>query len=373
MKRVLYLIDSLGSGGAQRQLLELVRHLPRDGSGSIDPVVCVYHPDRFYADNERYRDIPVRVLPKRGRFDPLFVPRLASLMARERVDLVHAFLLAPSAWALAAASLCPRRVKVVLSERTAAEADIPGWHRIRRIAYPRADRVIANSDRATRLLTEQLGLPPGHIRTVHNGIDAEHWSRPAPPSPDLDRALARLPAGVTLFGMIASFSRYKDQLALVRALARLARSGRRDFGLILAGRAVEPEVLAAVLGTVDREGLGDRVIRVDALPDPRALLHRLDAFVLSSRFEGFPNVVVEAMAAACPVVASDVSDLLDLLGPEAVFPVGDDAALASLLLRLMDMPREQRRAIGRDGQDMVRERFTIAKMVSATLGCYDPL
>jgi glycosyltransferase involved in cell wall biosynthesis len=338
--------------------------------------VCVYHPNRFFAASDRYRDIPVRLLPKSGRFDALFVPRLARVLVSERIDILHSFLLAPSAWALAAKYLAPRRVRFVTSERSAIESDLRSWTAVRRVVYPRSDLVIANSERAARTLVERFPVHPERVAAVPNGIDVAHFAEAVSPAPVVEDALARLPRGATIFTLVGSFHRWKDHMTLVRALGRLRAAGRRDFGVLLAGTPAEPGVQAAVLDAVEREGLGPHVAVIEAVPDVRAIYARVDALVLTSLFEGFPNVVLEAMAAGLPVIASDVSDLPGILGDGergAVFPVGDDAALAIALRRLLDTPAERRREMGRAAQALTRDRYSMERMVQSTCACYERL
>lgn len=373
MTRVLYLVNNLGSGGAQRQPLGLVRALDRS---RFEPLVCVYHPDRFCASSDRYRDVPVRPLPRAGRFDALFVPRLARVLVSERIDILHSFLLSPSAWALAATWLAPRRVRFVTSERSAIESDLRSWTAVRRVVYPRSDLAITNSERAARKLVERFPVRPERVAAVPNGIDVAHFTEAVAPAPVVEDALARLPRSATIFTLVGSFHRRKDHVTLVRALGRLLAAGRRDFGVLLAGTPAEPALKTAVLEAVEREGLGPHVAVTEAVPDVRAIHARVDALVLTSLFEGFPNVVLEAMAAGLPVVASDVIDLPWILGEGergAVFPVGDDAALASALHRLLDTPAERRREMGRAAQALTRDRYSTDRMVQSTYACYERL
>ena len=101
----------------------------------------------------------------------------------------------------------------------------------------------------------------------------------------------------------------------------------------------------------------------------------MDALVLTSLFEGFPNVVLEAMSAGLPVIVSDVSDLKKLITPGKegwVFPVGDDEALADCLTRFSQRTPEERAAMGQAAHKFAAE-FTVERMVNKTLACYEKL
>lgn len=373
MVRVAILINNLGSGGAQRQVVELVRRLD---PARVDARVWTYHPDRFYLQDPRYAATPVTLFPKRGKLDPLLPLRMARRLHADRIDVLHGYLLTPGAWALAAARLCPRRVAVVQSERTAVDAGIASWTGIRRFTYPRSDLVIANSERAARLISTTLPVPADRVVAIPNGIETARWAEPAAPDPELEAALAAVPSGTPILAAAASFHRWKDPLTLIRALARLRASGRDRFVAVLAGNVQHQEVLDEVLALVAREGLERHVIRLPSRPDVRALYQRADALVLTSRFEGFPNVVLEAMASRLPVFATDVSDLATLLEDGVhghVCPVGDDADLARALGSFLDLPAERRRAMGDACLTLVERRFTLDAMVEATTRWYETL
>lgn len=371
MVKVAILINNLGSGGAQRQVVELVRRLdPR----RVDARVWTYHPDRFYLQDPRYAATPVTLFPKRGKLDPALPLRMARRLFAERIDVLHSYLLTPGAWALAAARLCPRRVAVVQSERTAVDAGIASWTGIRRFTYPLSDLVIANSERAARLIATTLPVRPDRVVAVPNGIEAARWAEPAAPDPELDAALAHVPPGTPIIAAVASFHTWKDPLTFIRALARLRAAGHERFVAVLAGNVQHREVLDGALALVAREGLERHVVRLPSRPDVRALYQRADALALTSRFEGFPNVVLEAMASGLPVFATDVSDLAAVIRDGVhghVCPVGDDADLAHALGAFLARPPAERRAMGEACRALVSDRFTIDVMVESTTRCYE--
>jgi glycosyltransferase involved in cell wall biosynthesis len=364
---VLYLINSLGSGGAQRQLLELVRGLDRS---RFDPRICTYDPTDFYGASERYRDLPIRVLPKAAKLDARVAMHLGRILTEEAIDLVHPFLLHAGAWAIAA-SLCAPTVRVVASERSDSKQGLPSWHVLRWLVFPRADVVIANSWRSARDIQSRLGLQPGRVMCVHNGIDAA-WFRERPePDAAVEAAVASLPPDRPRLAWVGSLTAWKDPLCLARALGRLADADRP--AVIVAGRAADAAIARAFDDAIARAGLGPLVRRIDAVADVRALYHRVHGLALTSRFEGFPNVVLEAMAAALPVISGDVSDLADIIAPGRegwLFPPGDDEALAGCLRRFARVGRQGRIAIGRRSR-AVAETFTVERMVALTEACYD--
>src|SRR4051794_39910981 len=207
-----------------------------------------------------------------------------------------------------------------------------------RRAYGQADAVVAVSDGVADALARVTGLPRGRIRTVHNpvvGPELEALSREpvahpwlAPGEPPVVLSAARL-------------TEQKDLPTLLRAFARL-RAGRTARLLIL-GDLPTPERTAARIGELrglaERLGVGADVDLPGYVANPYAYMARARLFVLSSAWEGFGNVLVEAMACGCPVVSTDCpsgpAEILDggRYGP--LVPVGDDAALAAAMGRVL--------------------------------------
>ncbi len=366
--RVVYLIDSLGSGGAQRQLLELVRHLDRK---LVEPTVAIYRPETFYRRAERYRDLDVRVVPKTRRYDPAFPARLARLLGEVDADILHAFLLPAGAWALVA-SLAHRRTRVICSEQSDPAAGPPWWHVLRWLTFPRADLVIANSNHATRHIQRRFRLPASHVRTVYNGLDYAFWSSlPRPGDTLLGPLDARLPRRPYRAAVVGSFVWWKGHDVLTEAL-RLLEPAQRPA--VVAAGTVQSRGVAARYDAAAAELASDgRIVRIEPLADVRALYAMVDVLILPSRFEGFPNVVLEAMAAGLPVVAAAVSDLPELIGRHRVgwtFPPGDARALAERLAEVTKVRRTPRFQAMRRRARRVARAFSIEAMVNAMVECY---
>jgi glycosyltransferase involved in cell wall biosynthesis len=367
--RVLHLINNLGSGGAQRQLLELVRGLD---PARVESLVAMYDPVHFFEDDPRYADIPVRILERSHRGDPRMVGHLADLLVSERVDILHAWLVVPGIWAWLAARKVPG-LRLICTELSDAGQGPLLWTIARKLTFPRADLVMANSHRATAIIAAEHGLAPERLAAVHNGIDVRHWTDEAPQTPAVDAALERLPDDGLRVVMVGSFHAWKDHAMLIRALKRIRDDV--NISVILIGAAVHPEVLEQTKQAVERAGLSDRVVRMEAISDLRALHQHMDALVLTSRFEGLPNVVLEAMTAGLPILATDVSDLAELIteGQEGwVVPVGDDAALAERLTRFANLSAAKREDMKANARAL-GATFSVERMAEETSICYEQM
>jgi glycosyltransferase involved in cell wall biosynthesis len=305
---VCMLISSLEFGGAERQVVEMMRSFDRE---IVRPIVCSLSSEvplaRFLPGNREQ----LSIVEKRGRFDFTTVFRVARLLRRERIDVVHAFLLDAEIVARLAAPLAGVRV-VVASERN-TDYVRPRLHTIAlKATQPLFDVMVANSTAGKRFNIRTLGLPESRIEVVHNGVDVERFR------PDREVGLAfrdRLGIGsdTPLIGMVGSYKRQKGQDNFLRMAARV-RQEIPNAHFLLVGEPLrddfestsryqaEVQALAASLR------LSDCCRFVGNQQDMKAVYNACDATALLSRHEGTPNVVLESMACGVPVIATDIAD-----------------------------------------------------------------
>jgi len=261
-------------------------------------------------------------------------------------ELVHVNLKSPwdCTYGILAALLL--RVPFVLVEHSL----YPESGRLRRLfarfAARRAAAVVGVGEQSARVLERLLDLPPGRVRTIHNGVP--------------EAAAEDAPGGTRrpVVGCIGRLDREKAHDTLLRALPQLEAS------VVLVGDGPERERLERL---AEELGIVERVRFKGWSDDPRRLLSSFSVFCLPSRpgTESFPLTVLEAMLAGLPVVATAVGSVAEaVLDGETglLVPPDDPAALAAALRRLL-AHRELAAAMGRRGQEVARERFTVDRMV----------
>jgi glycosyltransferase involved in cell wall biosynthesis len=355
---VVYAIDNLGSGGAQRQVVELARQLRRATDWRV--TCLVYREDDFYGPRLREGGIPVVVFPKRVRLDPTLPWRIGAWLRAERADIVHAFMPVPAMWSWLALLTVPARARPAL---VASERDAPnGWtwsHRMLRLwIYSRSEAVAANSEVAALAIERELGVPGERVRYVPNGIDLASWDRAA------ERACPfTLEQGRFHLALIGRLEPQKDHALLLEALSRIEPGQRENWRVWFVGAETGGKAFArGIADEVRRRGLDGIVSFVPPSSEMPALMRHLDAVVLPSRHEGFPNVALEAMASGVPVVVSRVGDVPNLIEDGRsgfVFESGDVEGLVTALLRVADLSQEARAALGRAARAAVEKRYTI--------------
>jgi glycosyltransferase involved in cell wall biosynthesis len=362
--RVLFLIRSLRVGGAERQLLELVRRL---SPARVQATVAVmYSGGALFSELEACTDVRHVALGKRGRWDfPGFMRRLLAYARELRPDVVHGYLDAGNLLALMVgrhvrapvvfgvrASLWDMRDYDVFTTLTASATRRSGRF---------ADLVIANSE-AGRSAYIAGGVPPSRIAVVPNGIDGERFR----PDPEARRA-ARAGWGVTddevVIGKVARFDPVKDHLTFVRAAARVLEEVPHAR-FVCAGDGVK-HVRERVWRVAEGHGIQDRFIWQPESHSDASLYAGFDVHVSASYSEGFSNALAEAMACGVPCVATDVGDSAALVGDTGlVVPPRDPDALAGAIARMAKAPRL--RALGTAARARIDSHYGLGKLVDRT-------
>ena len=224
-----------------------------------------------------------------------------------------------------------------------------------RIAAGWTDAIICVSEAERRLALEKRIAPPDVLHVVHNGV------------PDVGPELRACPAGrpVRIISL-ARFESPKDHTTLLQALERLRSL---EWTLDLVG---DGPLETQVQQLTTRLGLADRVRFCGYQVDPAPALAQAQLFVLSSRFEGFPRSILEAMRAGLPVVASDVRGGREAVADGeagSVVPAGDIEAFSNGVKLFLDNDLRRQRA-GELGHLLYRTRFQFEHMLAATEGVY---
>lgn len=327
--RILQIITSLRTGGAERLVVELSKQFQRCGDtaaillfdGTQTPLLA----------EARAAGIPVYALSKgwKAMHNPLLLFPLLRFLRRNRFDVVHTHNTACQM--LAAVASCMVPLKLVTTEHNTdnRRRRWKGYRVVDRWMYRRYRKVICVGRETCATLTDYLDLPAlsGSLSVIPNGIDAERFVKAAP-APDI-----LLQAGYKVL-MVSAFRPQKDQQTLIRALRHLPESYR----LYLAG-GYETEgdrrQFDDCQQLVAESGLQQRVHFLGIRSDIETVYAAVDIVVLSSHHEGLALSAVEAMACGKPLVASDVGGIHDLVsGAGLLFPEGDDVRLAEWIMQL---------------------------------------
>lgn len=359
MRRILFIIPTLDRSGAEKQLTLLATRLARD---EFDPRVCALTRSGPFEQELREARVPVTIIGKSGKLDPAAFWRLKRYIVSLRPDLVHTWLFAANSYGRAAALAAGVR-RVVAGERC-----VDPWKRWHELAIDRwlarrTDRIVVNSS-GVRDFYVRHELPAEKFIVIPNGIVPPDIAASEPLAVARGELLAELglPQNARLIGAVGRLWPQKRLKDLIWA-ADLLKVIRDDVHLLIIGEGPHRRRLERYRRQVRIE---DKVHFLGHRSDVPRLMPHFDVLWLGSEYEGMPNVVMEAMMAAVPVVATDIPGSRDLvINGETGFlvPVGDRAAFARQTKKLLD-DEELSRRLGEAGRRRVREEFTVEKMVS---------
>jgi L-malate glycosyltransferase len=369
------LIIDLGKDyrGGQHQALLLLQGLVARGH---EPQLLALA-DSGLAKDARAGGIPTREVPAGSR-QIRSAGAIRELLATHHSDIVHAN--EPHALTAAWIARAHRRVPLVVSRRVIFPLS---GSPISMARYRAAARIIAVSQCvANALLTS--GLPADHIAIIPDGVDISNVKFPDLSSqdlrfPSLKSSEAKIRArqnlgirpNVPLVGNVAAFTPDKGQAFLVRALASV-RGAHPECQLLLAG---EGRCRAEVEALVAPSGLKDAVHFVGYVDDIDSVYQAMDVFAFPAQAEALGTALLLAMAHGLPVVAlarGGVPEAVENGGNGLLIDSLDDGTLADALVRLLSNPEEALR-LGQRAQETISERFSVDRMVEATLNLYGDL
>ena len=359
--RVMHVVNYLNYGGMEFGILKLIAGL---GSAQFEHRFCTtrrFDPGfvRAYSLEDK---LDVAAGSGSGLQFPLF--RLRRIFRRYRPHIVHT-----RNWgaleAVPAARLAG--VPVVIHSEHGYEVDtlagLPLRQRLfRKMAYGMTDAVCAVTRELRDFHARQGWIAPDRIRVIYNGVDTERFT-PNPSVRERVRGELGISPDTLLIGSVGRLVPIKDYATLLRAAEEL-RSQSIDLHVLLVGSG--PELLPLQQQVAATDSLHGRVHFAGASDRVPELLQAMDAFVLPSKGEGMSNTLLEAMASALPVLATDVGGNPEVMGElEAgfLFRPGDVGRLAQLLSVLARNP-QSRQTLGSTARHRVLTQFSLKAMIS---------
>ena len=392
-------IPSFGPGGAERQIVNLALELARRGVRTV-----LLHEGRDVEDAyylEMIRELGIEVIsahspeflkagmPLSRRHSEFFAnipaPRpikmailfLAGAFARLRPDIVHSYLDLSNCTAGCAAVLADvpahvgsfRSIDPATGHFVWEDQTYPLYRYLIAHARPNFE---ANSRLGARLYARWLDIDPQSIAYSPNGLDPDVYVRATPAEGLALREALGIPPSAPVVLTLGRFCVEKSPATMLATFARVHAGCPASHYLIAGGGMTDREEM----GTLVRErGLTGSVHLLGVRRDVGALLASADIFLLPSRIEGFPNAVMEAMAAGLPVVASNVGGIPDLVrhGEEGFLHEWDDAdGMAQSVLTLWD-DAKMRASFGASARQRILDEFSLRKLGDRVLARYEKL
>lgn len=366
-RRILHVITAIDRGGAENHLLELIKHQRASG---LDVTLAYLRGRGGWVPQLRELGVTVRPLALRFYGDPRPWSRLRRLLATASFDLVHAHLPPAELYLrLALLGTSHAELPLIISKhndcsfyRGFGERTLGRW------VARRASLVIAISEAVRRyIIGPQLGLPAAKVEIIRYGIDPAPFEQVAASEvAALRRAWNALPETLVV-GFAGRLVEQKSIPMLLAAFALFAGRSSGDVKLVIVGEGpLEP----ALRKLAERQGIAHRVVWAGFREDIPAVMRALDVFALTSAHEGFGLVLLEAMAAQRPVVATRAGAIPEVVehGITGLLSDANAPPLATCLAQLID--RDLRQRMGKASRLRVLENFTLRQMCTATDEAY---
>jgi glycosyltransferase involved in cell wall biosynthesis len=372
--RVLHLITSFEVGGTERQAVELLNRIDRR---RFDVSLAALR-----LEGPLYREVAA-IFPRAQQF-PLTsfynanaakqLMRLRGWMIKERVEILHAHDFYAGLLGAAAARLAGARVIACQRHMRLSDRRVHEWGT--RLTHRLAHRVLVNSEAIRDHLLAGGRVAPEKIVVIRNGLSdaAERAAFDNDGRAKQRAALLRelnLDEGAKLIGLVARLQPVKGHRYFIEAASRIAAVEPKAHFLLVGDGALRREIEEQAA----RLGVGDRAHLLGARSDAASIAAGFDVAVLASLHEGFPNTVMEAMAAGAPVVATAAGGTTELVIDGAtgfLAPPADADALARRILDALRNPELTAR-IAANGRRRVLMQFSMRRMVESVERLYEEL
>ena len=370
---ILFYLYGMDGGGAERHVLYLLQRLDR---ARFSPRLFLESADGPYL-HKLPADVPVESLypsfEDRGRRLPYWrevklVAALGRYIRKHPPDLIYGRMYTSALAAGLASRWAGCDAPLVASEAIFPSVgilpDLGGYSPLRLYLVRKVQRDISRVIvcPATAMIEDCqafYGCSREKMRVIPNGVDIDEVDRAKSKSPSHAWAGEKTPLVIGMGRLCPQ----KGFDVLLRAFSQVSRK-IPEARLLLLGKGEDGSRLAKEAAA---PGLRERVDFPGWLPNPHAVISRASVFVLSSRYEGFPNGVLEALACGTPVIATDCPsgprEILDG-GAGILVPVDDSEAMADALVRLLEDP-DLRMAMASKGRARVEERYSLPGMVAA--------
>lgn len=361
--KVVHIIPTLDQGGAEKQLCLLSAHLDRS---RFETHVVVLTHSGPREETLRAHDVPVHLINKRGKFDPLGLSRLKAKLLELRPDIVHTWLFAANSYGRIAARSVG--VPVIIAGERCVDPWKGWWQlEIDRWLLNTTTAVVTNTSAVTQFYAKKK-LPVDRFVVIPNAVEP-------PTFPPLSRAevckrLRIEPRGklVMSIGRLWPQKGYRDLIWC----GELLHVAFQDVWYVIVGDGPER---ARLMHYRDQVRGDDSVRFVGERTDALELLSGADCLWNGSLYEGQSNTILEAMSLGIPVVASDIPGNRDLVEHEKtgyLFKLGDIAALTRQTNHLLSSP-ELASALGAAGRERALNEFSVERMVDRHAELYERL
>lgn len=373
MIKIIHLITSLGVGGAEQQLFRILNHMDKN---RFENIIISIQDEGILGRELKALGFKLYTLNISRNFSALKgMIKLIHILQTERPDILQTWLYHADFFGLLASKFskvpklawnvrCSYIGMQYYSLTSALIIRLCTWF------SNQPDAIVVNSERGM-VSHRQLGYRSFAWHCIPNGFDLEMF-RPN----ELMRAKLRNSLNIEerdlLVGLVGRFDPFKDHSTFFKAAALVSRQ-ISNAKFVLVGLGTDPSN-QFLISESKKYGVFDKTLFLGVRRDIPDIMAALDAFVLTSASEGFPNVLCEAMACGIPCVSTDAGDARKILGETGhVVAPGDANALAVALINLLTLDEEDRRQLGATARNRIAEHYSLKKITSIYEALYQNL
>ncbi len=364
MKKLMIVIHSLRGGGAERVLVNLLKGLDRRDF-SINLILYERIFDYSPPDNIEVASLEIEASKNLFKLIKGFVSkiiRLALVFRKGKPDVIFSLLSSTNVTVILAKLLSGAKSTVIVSEHTHPTVNLRNelygsiTKRFMKVCYPWADRIVAVSRAIRQDLIDNFHIPENKVNVIYNPVDTkeiEHLSREAVEHPWFHES-------IPVIISVGRLTKQKGYPVLLQAFSRVKKDIPCRLAII--GEGEDRSNLRDLARDL---GLGSDVAFLGFRKNPFKYMSKASVFVLSSLYEGFPNVILEAMALGLPVISADCpsgpSEIIEDGKSGLLLPVEDSDALADAIIKVLK-DQTLREALGSEARQRVR-LFALDKKV----------
>lgn len=349
--KILLLASTLGGGGTERRTVYILKYINRD---IFEPILCVWEKRGVYV-----KDIPrhAKLYAVKRRYKVFTLLNMCKVIKKEKPDIVFGNMWGINTAAIVALKIMFYKKQVKLIIGLVTNPSYFKHQSVIRFLYSFADLIVANSYGIRECLISSWKIPKEKIRVIHNGVDIEN----------IDKLSFEKVNHIWIknnFNLIVSVGRLFKPKGLPYLLDALKIvNKKKTVYLIIIGKGEEEKRLKKMAKEMH---IDDRVDFIGFKHNPFKYIANADLFVLASLWEGFPNVLLEAMACRTPVVSTDApygpSEIIEDGLNGYLVPVADSTRLAEKILYMFENLDKQDNVI-REARQTVEKKFSVHKMV----------
>lgn len=345
------LSSTLEGGGTEKRTVYILNYINRD---IFKPILCLWEKRGVYV-----KDIPrhAKLYAIKRRYKIFTLLNMCKVIKKEKPDIIFGNMWGINTAAIIALKmmLFKRQVKLIIGVVT--NPSYFKHQRLVRLLYRFADLIVANSYGIRECLISSWKIPKEKIRVIHNGIDIENIDKLS--FETVNHAWIK-----SNFNLIVTVGRLFKPKGLPYLLDALKIANKKkSVYLIIIGKGEEEKRLKKMAKEM---GISDRVDFLGFKKNPFKYIANADLFVLSSLWEGFPNVLLEAMACQTPVISADApygpAEIIEDNVNGYLVPAADSARLAEKILYVLENLDKQDDII-REARQKIEKNFSVHKMV----------